>query len=41
MIDAIHRYAEDVRTHRFPGREHIYGFDASEIEKLDQLLGKV
>lgn len=41
MIDAIHRYADDVRTHRFPGREHVYGFDAAEIEKLDQLLDSV
>lgn len=39
MIDAIQRYAQDVRSHRFPGREHIYGFDAAEVEKLDQLLG--
>jgi len=39
MIDAIHRYADDVRSHRFPTGHHTYGIDTAEIEKLDQLLG--
>ena len=34
MIDAVRRYAEDVRARRFPAAEHEYRMDPSEIEKL-------
>jgi 3-methyl-2-oxobutanoate hydroxymethyltransferase len=34
MIDAVARYASDVRARRFPGREHEYRMDAAELEKL-------
>jgi 3-methyl-2-oxobutanoate hydroxymethyltransferase len=41
MIEAVQHYADDVRARRFPAREHTYGFDALEKEKLDHLLRSV
>jgi 3-methyl-2-oxobutanoate hydroxymethyltransferase len=38
MLDAVTRYAEDVRARRFPGAEHEYRMEAAEIEKLKGLL---
>ena len=38
MVDAIHRYADDVRARRFPASEHAYGIDAAEIEALERRL---
>jgi 3-methyl-2-oxobutanoate hydroxymethyltransferase len=36
MIDAVARYAADVRARRFPGAENVYGMDAAELEKLNE-----
>jgi 3-methyl-2-oxobutanoate hydroxymethyltransferase len=34
MIDAVRRYAVEVRARKFPGPEHVYKMEASEEEKL-------
>ena len=34
MVDAVSRYAEDVRARRFPGPEHGYKMDETEVERL-------
>jgi ketopantoate hydroxymethyltransferase len=36
MIDAVARYAADVRARRFPGPEHVYRMDPAELEKLNE-----
>ena len=38
MIDAVGRYASEVRGHQFPGPEHQYRMEAGEEEKLAQRL---
>ena len=38
MIDALSRYAADVRAHRFPAEEHEYGMDENEAERLRRAL---
>jgi 3-methyl-2-oxobutanoate hydroxymethyltransferase len=38
MVDAIGRYAADVRAHRFPSNEHEYGMDEIEVEQLRERL---
>ena len=32
MTDGVARYARDVRSGEFPGPEHGYGMDATELE---------
>jgi 3-methyl-2-oxobutanoate hydroxymethyltransferase len=39
MNAGVAAYAEDVRTRRYPGPEHTYKIDASEVEELRALLG--
>lgn len=34
MVDAVSRYAADVRDRRFPGAENQYRMDAAEVQKL-------
>lgn len=34
MIDAVRRYAVEVRARKFPGPEHVYKMEAGEEEKL-------
>ena len=38
MIDAVSRYAADVRARRFPGPEHEYRMDEREVAKLRDRL---
>ena len=38
MVDAVGRYAADVRARRFPAAEHEYGIDAAELERFEKLL---
>ena len=38
MVDAVARYAADVRARTFPGTEHVYRMEAGEEEKLGALL---
>ena len=38
MVEAVREYAEDVRTHRFPGPEHTYSIDPGELEELRSRL---
>jgi 3-methyl-2-oxobutanoate hydroxymethyltransferase len=39
MNDGVTAYAEDVRTRRYPGPEHSYSIDPSELAELRALLG--
>ncbi|HKN64839.1 MAG TPA: 3-methyl-2-oxobutanoate hydroxymethyltransferase [Gemmatimonadaceae bacterium] len=39
MVDAVTRYAADVRARSFPGAEHVYRMEAGEEAKLAALLG--
>jgi 3-methyl-2-oxobutanoate hydroxymethyltransferase len=39
MVDAVTRYAEEVRARSFPGPEHVYRMEAGEEDKLGALLG--
>src|ERR687886_23218 len=34
MVRGLRDYAEDVRTRRFPGPEHVYGIAPEEVERL-------
>src|SRR3954469_4733818 len=38
MVGGVEAYAEDVRTRRFPGPEHIYGIAPEELERLREQL---
>jgi 3-methyl-2-oxobutanoate hydroxymethyltransferase len=38
MVDAVGRYAADVRARRFPGPEHGYKMDESEVAKFRTLM---
>jgi 3-methyl-2-oxobutanoate hydroxymethyltransferase len=38
MVDAVQAFAEDVRAHRFPDAEHIYGIDRDELEQFRRYL---
>ena len=38
MIDAVRRYAADVRARRFPAEEHEYGMPAAELQRLQAML---
>jgi len=40
MIDAVTRYAADVRARRFPGPEHVYRMDPAELEMLNELVNR-
>jgi 3-methyl-2-oxobutanoate hydroxymethyltransferase len=39
MNDGVAAYAEDVRTRRYPGPEHTYKIDPTELEQLHARLG--
>jgi len=39
-VDALRRYAEEVRSGKFPDAEHSYGMKAEEEEKLRRLLAE-
>lgn len=41
MNDGVAAYAEDVRTRRYPGPEHTYKIDESELTELRAQLGAV
>ncbi len=34
MVSAVGQYADEVRTHRFPGPEHVYSIDEPELERF-------
>jgi 3-methyl-2-oxobutanoate hydroxymethyltransferase len=38
MVDAVGRYAADVRARRFPSSEHEYTIDPAELERLQGML---
>ena len=38
MVDAVSRYAVDVRTRKFPARENEYGIDPAELARLQAAL---
>jgi 3-methyl-2-oxobutanoate hydroxymethyltransferase len=37
-VDAVARYAADVRARRFPQERHTYAIDASELERFRRLV---
>jgi len=39
-VDALKRYAEEVRSGKFPDADHCYGMKAEEEEKLARLLSQ-
>jgi 3-methyl-2-oxobutanoate hydroxymethyltransferase len=38
MVDGLRAYAEEVRSRRFPGPEHIYSIDPSELAELHRYM---
>jgi 3-methyl-2-oxobutanoate hydroxymethyltransferase len=38
MIEGVQAYAEEVRTHRFPGPEHGYSIDPAELERFREII---
>ena len=40
LIDALSRYAGDVRERRFPAEEHEYSMDDAELRRLKERLGE-
>ena len=38
MIEAVSRYADDIRARRFPGKEHEYRMDDAEVRRLEKAL---
>jgi 3-methyl-2-oxobutanoate hydroxymethyltransferase len=38
MVEAVSRYAAEVRSRAFPGDEHTYGIDADELESFRRYL---
>jgi len=40
FVEAFQRYAEDVKTGRFPDAEHSYHMKPGELERLEEQLGK-
>ena len=39
MVAAVREYADEVRSGRFPGPEHVYSIDPDELEALRERLG--
>jgi 3-methyl-2-oxobutanoate hydroxymethyltransferase len=39
MVAAVRGFADDVRAGRYPGEEHEYGIDATELARVRQALG--
>ncbi len=38
MVDGVRRYVEEVRTHRFPTADHVYGIEPAELTELHRYL---
>ena len=38
MVEGVSRYAEDVRSHRFPEPEHVYGVEPEELAEFQRYL---
>ncbi len=38
MVDGVSRYAEEVRTHRFPEADHVYGIEPAELQEFHRYL---
>jgi 3-methyl-2-oxobutanoate hydroxymethyltransferase len=38
MIEGVSAYADEVRTRRFPGPEHVYGIAPEEIDRLKSMM---
>lgn len=39
MVAGVRAFAEDVRTHRYPGPDHTYSIDPDELARFRSLLG--
>jgi 3-methyl-2-oxobutanoate hydroxymethyltransferase len=38
MVEGVQAYAEEVRSHRFPGTEHTYSIDPAELERFKEII---
>jgi 3-methyl-2-oxobutanoate hydroxymethyltransferase len=38
MVDGVRTYAEEVRSHTFPGAEHVYSIEPAELHELKRYL---
>ncbi|HXS48478.1 MAG TPA: 3-methyl-2-oxobutanoate hydroxymethyltransferase [Solirubrobacterales bacterium] len=38
MVDGVGRYAEEVRSHRFPEPDHVYGVEPAELQEFRRYL---
>jgi len=38
MVDGVGRYVEEVRTHRFPEADHVYGIEPAELQEFHRYL---
>jgi 3-methyl-2-oxobutanoate hydroxymethyltransferase len=38
MVDGVSRYAEEVRSHRFPEADHVYGVEPAELAEFQRYL---
>jgi 3-methyl-2-oxobutanoate hydroxymethyltransferase len=38
MVDGVRAYAEEVRSHTFPGAEHVYSIEPAELHELKRYL---
>jgi len=38
MVDGVSRYAEEVRSHRFPEPDHVYGVEPAELAEFQHYL---
>jgi 3-methyl-2-oxobutanoate hydroxymethyltransferase len=38
MVEGVQAYADEVRTRRFPGTEHIYSIDPAELERFREIV---
>jgi len=39
MVAGVRAFADDVRTHRYPGPDHTYSIDPDELRRFRELLG--
>jgi hypothetical protein len=40
MVEAVSAFAADVRSHRYPAPEHIYGMAADELARFKERMSR-
>ena len=38
MVEGVSRYADEVRSHRFPEPEHVYGVEPAQLDEFQRYL---